>query len=676
MALDTRLPGIYVSFEDRSSTTESIDTGRSGYVVILSDRGPHNRVVEVNSRQDFYDLFGEPDFLKYGHGHYLADQFLTRSSKLYVCRPVMLEPIGDSTYDDCMTVSNRYIAYNSPNSAETVLGNYSFIQSSNMVISDSTSLTNLSVGDWIFPTGGDSDNAAQIIDLDSASGEITLDRKYAGTSITDSIKTYQKFEFKTISAMKTEDNCDILDQNVIWYIFAYGAGKPYNNYFISGVRNSTIEKMYLNSNGDALYPYAFMDIAVYKKNDDDTTSLVEGPWTVSLINKTGSGTTIRDVYTGNELYIVTVVNRKSKIIQMLESLGANKLMTTGTNITYPYTPDVNNRIIVQSMLSRGDILGRTTVGSGGMFLESGTNGSLFDENNTLNYNSNTAYQTLVASAYDGSLESTDGSVELIVQDIYPAYQFDYILCGGYGANAAYSAKTLVDLRDDCLLLADTGANYQSADEDLTARENNVPWNSYNAALYVQYRQITDTSTGREFYITPVYHAIDRHLYTDTTYWISEPVAGIEKGAIEESITLSYRPKITKMGDLVEAQMNPTIVEPDGTYFITQLTTLKKLSVMQRQHVVKFMHYIKKKLPSVLKDVVQRKATTYWLNEANERVNGFMNPFVDQGDSDNYASITSYDATLDFDDSASELTITLTVTPIRAIEKVTITILVV
>ena len=62
----------------------------------------------------------------------------------------------------------------------------------------------------------------------------------------------------------------------------------------------------------------------------------------------------------------------------------------------------------------------------------------------------------------------------------------------------------------------------SYDKDLDARENTVPWNSFCSMLYTQYRRITDTYTGRKFWISPVYHAIQRHLYCDGVYWLSEP----------------------------------------------------------------------------------------------------------------------------------------------------------
>ena len=85
------VPAVYVTIEDRSFTTPTVRSGRSGLIVIPSDRGPHNRIVEINSLQEFIDTYGKPDILKYGQAHYLAAKFLERSNQLYVIRPSILD---------------------------------------------------------------------------------------------------------------------------------------------------------------------------------------------------------------------------------------------------------------------------------------------------------------------------------------------------------------------------------------------------------------------------------------------------------------------------------------------------------------------------------------------------------------------------------------------------------
>lgn len=670
--LDRRLPAVYVDIEDRSLAEDAPNTGRISYVVLLSDRGPHNRIVELTGRQALYDMFGKPDFMKYGQGHYLADKHLSLSSRIFVCRPAMMEPFGEAVQEDCMTIANSYIKINDPLfAAVDVPGQFGFIHSSNVIMTDTTSISTLKVGEWVFSESTDPSLARQIIKIDVIKNEVILDANYGGDTITSNLKKYNKFEISSIPSLAGDPECNVNAGDVLWYMVAVGAGEPYNDYYIKGIRNTSFEKIYTDEDGNALYPYAFMDLAIYRKNEDNTSTLLEGPWTVSLLNRTPSGSIIRDPYTGTEIYLPTVINRYSKIIKMIDSIGSNKLLTSGQ--TQPYDPDSQARLMVQSLFSQGKVIGRNTIGSDGVFLKSGSNGNLF-ESGLLNYTSE--YEALVTQAYNGSLTSVDGSVELIMQEIYQWYLFDYVLCGGYGPNASNAARQLVDERKDCLLLSDTGRNSKSADEDLSLRQTDVPWNSFNAALYVQYREITDSHTGRKFEVTPVYHAIERHLVTDGNSWINDPVAGIEKGAISEPINLSYKANLTKLADLIEAEMNPVIVEPDGTYILTQFTTWKRMSIMKRQHVVKFVHYCKKRIPALLKDILQRKATQYWINQCELRVNGFMNPFIDNGNNDKYAAITSYESKIVFDDIRSEIKVALQMRMIRAIETISVNIQVV
>ncbi|MBC8554913.1 MAG: hypothetical protein H8D23_35320, partial [Candidatus Brocadiales bacterium] len=252
-------------------------------------------------------------------------------------------------------------------------------------------------------------------------------------------------------------------------------------------------------------------------------------------------------------------------------------------------------------------------------------------------------------------------------------QFDYVVVGGYSKNVQNAARQLADIRSDCMCLADTGHN-TNPNDDLNSREVDVPWNTFNAMLYSQYRSRFDEHTGTsKYWFTPVYHAIERHLDVDDKYWIAEPVAGIEKGAISESIELAYKPEQVKMGDLMDKEVNVTISEPDGQYFLTQFTTWKRLSIMKRAHAVKFVHYVKKSLPPLLKDILQRKTTAFWINMVDKRVNGFMQPFT--AASGRWAAIKSFSFASQFDEARSEINVVLTIYPLRAIEAINVRIVV-
>ena len=276
----------------------------------------------------------------------------------------------------------------------------------------------------------------------------------------------------------------------------------------------------------------------------------------------------------------------------------------------------------------------------------------------------------VARAFGGQL--TENGIDDLRETVYPVMQPDYIVCGGYPAWVQQYANELASYRQDCMVLADTGAFYNSGDKDLDARLHQVPWNTFTSMLYTQYRRITDVYTGRKFWVSPVYHAIRRHLYCDAVYFLAEPVAGIEKGAIEEACILAYKGNHTLRGDLGDAELNCTIEEPDGVYFLTQFTTWKRYSVLKRAHVAKFVLYLKKALPPLLKDLLQRRATNYWISQAKIRVNSFLARFL-EGPTERYSCITSYNANVSFDATSSTLDVIISIVPIRAIERINVTI---
>jgi len=952
------LPGIDVTIEDRSLVLPTLVSGRSGYITILSDRGPHNSVVEITSLAQFHELFGKPDFERTGQPHYLADKFLQRSHKLYVVRAAKLDDAtptnnshlshatvskntttatttetysftnGSATVNASATTSltaadsttvgatpsttvtgahtaavttitvgstigfqtagtvvigTEQITYTGttattltgatrgangttaavyagaeavtalnaidtlqttitvvstamfPAAGTVIIGseqlNYTAVTATTLTgvtrgangttavvhnaavsvygattltvastvgfstagtitigteqitytgttattltgitrASNGTTITThaaaavvtelglnpsqLALGDWILPSAlTDLTFARQVIAIDTAQATITLNTAFTGTTaVGTTVKYYQPLsvttsaagdisqlvettyiftnnsstvttttpttavvgdwiisvndthnqtyaeqiiaistdlltltlnnpylgttspvaeaanKFNTAGGITTENSLSTTTANILFHMFALGVGAFYNDIIIRGIRNTTYEKMFVDNTGAVLYPNMFLDLYIYRQNSDSSLTLLEGPWTVSLVNIIGNSV-VRDINTGRELYFPTVINDLSKYVNVIEGANISDYISA--------TNAADLRSYTVSLLTNGAVVNSGLIGMNGIGMGAGDDGVQFDSQGRLNL-SNTLIQGILGQAYAGTLTSTDGTIELINQSKYPWYEFDYILCGGNTADVQSNALILADNRSDVMLLGDTGSNSSSSAADLSLRQNTVTWNSYNAMIYTQYRKVFDIYTGKHISLTPTYHAIDRHLLIDARDWIAEPVAGIEKGAIQEPIELSYRANNTQLSDMIDNELNPTIVETQGKYFIHQLTTWKRLSIMKRAHAVKFIHYIKKEIPKLLKDILQHKATPYWIGQANTRIDGFMRPFVaGYSASERLTAVTSYSVDVNFDDLRSELQIALTVKPIRSIEQITVSIIVV
>mgnify|MGYP003972805217 CR=1 FL=1 len=550
---------------------------------------------------------------------------------------------------------------------------FDFTEGSNIVVANSEAAYNSVSGeDWIFPSLQDVAIVRQIItkqqDEDTGVYQLVLDEPFAGATVAASAaNSYVPLEIISNANIRGETSISTTDADNMFHFYANGVGTYYNKLYMVGVRNVGMEKLFTDNDGVPLYKYAFMDLYLYEENIDGSSTLLEGPWSVSLINKTKDGQIVRNLNTGQEMYITSVVNRNSDIFSCKEAQGADLLLNDENAETL--------RLQALSLFAVGSVKKTDTRGQEGFYFENGEDGIQYDSQDRLNiYHGE--IEGLVMSAFNGTLLSTDGTIELLVQDIYGWYYWDYTLAGGYSPNIQNAARQLADNRFDCLVLGDTGYTI-SAEEDLNARLNSVPWNTWNAMLYTQYRQIFDQHTGKDLWMTPVYHAIERHLFVDAQYWIAEPVAGIEKGAISEPIELTYKPNLAKMEDMIDAELNPILVEPQGKYILTQFTTWKRLSAMKRAHVVKFVQYVKKEIPKLLKDLLQRKATPYWIGQADSRCNNFLSPFlIGASPSEKYIALKSFEISTNFDDMRQELNVFLKLDPVDVIEVINVRIIVV
>jgi hypothetical protein len=76
----------------------------------------------------------------------------------------------------------------------------------------------------------------------------------------------------------------------------------------------------------------------------------------------------------------------------------------------------------------------------------------------------------------------------------------------------------------------------------------------------------------------------------------------------------------------------------------------------------------------LKDILQRRATQYWIGQAQFRVSNFLSKFLESS-VERYSVLKSYNVAVTFDDVRSELNVVIDITPIRAIERINVFIIV-
>ncbi|MDD4081987.1 MAG: hypothetical protein PHD05_01235 [Sphaerochaetaceae bacterium] len=429
---DCREPAVYVSIEDASYAAPSLETGRVGYIATLCDRGPHNRIVKITSREQFYRLFGQPNYRRTSQAHYLADKFLQYSSNLLLVRVM-----PDDAYwaNEEISVSSTgtkltYLVEETPTDAK-----FTFTSGSKSVVaSNAASFATVSVGNWIYATGDSVATAAQVVATTVGTLTLTLDRNYEGTIETEVAGMIcTPYTTTSLASVNAESDMLATSATVVWHFYAKGAGTYYNNIKIMGVRNVELEKMYTDNSGTPLYKYLFMNIGVYYVNEDGTNTLLEGPWTVSLTHRTAQGSTIKDLSSGAILYIESVINNNSEFIGCIAAAAVDDLSAVGAITEATAT---KRRLQVSLLLTvAGQTVDASTgsIAAGGIILENGTNGtvntgrtlSMFTDAGNLETDRD-YLEGEIANAYNGSLVSVDGSIEQIPECVYP-----WVISGAY-----------------------------------------------------------------------------------------------------------------------------------------------------------------------------------------------------------------------------------------------------
>lgn len=670
MSLDKREPAVYVSVEDASFLEPTTETGRTVFGVILCDRGPHNTLQEFTRVSEFHRVHGEPNYKRTSDTHYQLDNALAAGGRILACRVV----------PDNSTISNCQIKEKSD--SEKVQHNYFFeSECKTVTATNQEAVDAVNIGEWVYAEHDGSTAAAQVVSK-SAEGDETkylkLAHPYDGATTNDlpqfgdvgaNLYKFVPYTVETLPNINRENQLDTNDPEICYTFYATGVGSYYNNLVLRGRRNTSFEKMYM-MDGEKQYPYLFLDVSLHLINNDGSETLMEGPWTVSLTPQTSKGDNIRDLDTGEFLFIENVINERSNLIKCKSSDGVRQLMEAADAL--------QRRMQVLSLFSYERIVGSDLVGSGvGINFENGSIGEgQYDSYGNLNPSGELLGK--VARAYAGTLGTDesdsdymdDDSVRQLREYVYPLVQPDYVVTGGFPDYVQNGGREIAALRQDCIHLADSGFN-RTPEDDINARMIQYPWNDWTSAIYTQYREIFDTYTGTRIFVSPVYHAIRRHLEVDRDYFIAEPVANIQKGAIAEQAKLAYNANHERRGDLMDEELNFTIREPDGQYFLTQMTTWKQMSVLKQLHVAKFIAYLQRNIPPLLKDILERRATNYWIQQARTRVHSFMGDYVDDGGNDRFAILRSYDLNVGFDNRRSELNVYLGMIPIRSIQRINV-----
>ena len=114
------------------------------FIVITGDRGPHNKVVPVNSKKQFYKYFGKPNISITGPGHYIVDNVLeTMTDKVHVVRASVVD---SKKNDDNAKIANAIICSSSQDGQiAPVSAKFNFVNGNKFVYIDHEALVGMNL---------------------------------------------------------------------------------------------------------------------------------------------------------------------------------------------------------------------------------------------------------------------------------------------------------------------------------------------------------------------------------------------------------------------------------------------------------------------------------------------------------------------------------------------------
>jgi len=273
---------------------------------------------------------------------------------------------------------------------------------------------------------------------------------------------------------------------------------------------------------------------------------------------------------GDSTYIVDVLQRFSKYLRvMINDTNLNTWSTTGVPIV------VGDSITPIHLYggSEGDIID----------VDSSTGKRTPVDNNI---------KTLLSFAYLGLID--DDVLDL--DDIYMPLVYD----AGYPTEVKDSIVRLTsELRLDGVAILDNGDN-ASVNEALAKREDYHTYNTTYASIFESFSKIFDTFTGKEIWVSPVYHMSTMIPLNDRLYEIWYPSAGFNRGTINGIRELRFNPKLTQRDQFYLNQINPIVKFSIGYTMWGNLTSQRKPTPLQDLNVIRTVLYIKRSLEQYLK----------------------------------------------------------------------------
>jgi len=600
-------PGVYTKITDLSTYVQQIP-GTIGCTVGLTKRGPDNEFVFLGGPDQYLMDFGEPNIEEYGRnfsqGPYIAYNFLKESAAMYWIR-LMPE---DASYSNLRINVQLEASDLSP----TLTIDYLPITSANTKTELRTELENWTSGGLsqkplciFYPVGrGDfynsysiriskianpmtdgvynldiyeiqSDGSNVIVESFEVSFDPTAKDRSGGSIFIESVlETYSKILRVAMEKANGEytDGYKLLiktyDQNI-------GIVTIDSTAYEAGAAILVDDKQDF-SEWETTDATAFSNYMVIAKDDKGNQI---GGWlgaTTTTDEDTIAVFNSRNLATATQAWIDTDDETPGYVDATLDQDDLANFNFESTDITY----------VIKKCNGEVPVLFPSVIPKS---LKKGSDGSLVDEFG--DFDSDVA-ETLLTKAFSGTLVSPSfegGYVDQITDTEF--VYFSMLFDAGYPADVKTKISALAVNRGDCMAIVDNGDNVTAA-LALTKRQDVNDFNTYHTAIFEPFSKVDDGEfTGRDIWVSPIYHMASILPRNDRLTEIWNAAAGFDY--ILDSIKeLRFSPRSGERDKFYLKQINPLVKFREGIAPFSQLTTQSKASAMQDINIVRLVLYAK------------------------------------------------------------------------------------
>jgi len=238
--------------------------------------------------------------------------------------------------------------------------------------------------------------------------------------------------------------------------------------------------------------------------------------------------------------------------------------------------------------------------------------------------------SLLVQAYQGMNQYDD------VIDLDNVY-FSLVYDAGYPPEVKEAIRALAeDLRRDCVAIVDLGDN-PNLDKDIQARNSYPILDTFFAAYFTPFSKIYDVHSGKNIWVSPVYHMSDMIPKNDKIYSLHKPNAGYNRGMIAGIKELRYNAKtIGQRDQLYLNQINPIVKFNIGYTVWGNLTSQKRPSKLSNLSTVRTVLYIKRALEQFCKWYIFEWNNDDTYNAVATEIVGFLQTLQDAKALDGYS----------------------------------------